>query len=219
MNGIEFLKTADGTVFDVCAVCYIEYLRDAENKEEAFEVFRHLVSKDVTTDRTYQFEQKYFTGDNLPAILQTRTVINKAINNLIEKAVDEEAFYRKIWDFVFDDLYFSMDYDKVCALFCLAMNEKIPYFKLPDPVSISDKEYERITNECFDETRRAAFIMNLDYEKKTDLASQLLLLLDQISDLQKKIVVLANALEVPYNRIQFLAEFIKNMQEDEEDEN
>lgn len=216
MNGIDFLKTADGSIFDVCSVFYTNYLKDENDRSESLELFRHLISRDIISDQTHPIENVVSQEEYLECAKEKTENVEKFVDKLIQKEPEEDEFYSQLWTFVFDNVFIENDKDIICVLICLVINPKIPYFKLDDPVDIGDDEFNELMKLHYSRIQEAEFIMNLFSSKKTKTASQLLGLLKQIDDERAKSVVLANALGVLYERISVLSKFISKISEDDE---
>ena len=214
MNGIQFLKTADGNVFDVCAVFYTEYLKEEQDRSISLELFKHLISRDIISDQSNPIEGIVSEEEYLHRVKEKTENVNKFVNKLIDKGLTEDEFYNRLWDFVFDSVFYESDEDIISVLICLVMNQKIPYFKLDDPVEISEKEFNKLMVQYYDKIQKAEFIMSLFNSKKTITASQLLDLMEPVGDEKAKSVILANALGVLYERIAILADLIAQTSND-----
>ena len=219
MDGIKFLQTVDGSVFEVCTEFYFNYLKDEKNIETAMDLFRHLIAKDIISDHSYSLEGKMPLDEDYTLSQPNREFVEKAVDNLIEKGVTEEEFYSQLWNSVYDNIVFDGDKDKIGILLCLVSNPKIPYFQMNKPiVTTEEKDIVKIVEKYFHDAQKGQFIMNMDYENKVETSLHLISLLDTIEEKDGKVVVLVSALSVLYDRIATLMEILESLDDEEDDE-
>lgn len=219
MDGIKFLETVDGSIFEVCIEFYQRYLKDEDNKDISMELVKHLITQDIRTNRSNTITVNESLDEYYLLVSKNDKLVDQAVNNLIEKRVSEEEFYSRIWSFIFENVLFETDKEKISLLISLVNNGKIPYFQLNESIiEIEEEEYSEIAEQNIEMMKKAEFIMNLDYDAKTDTSSQLLALINSVDDEKTKAVILANAFGVLYDRISVLIDIIKSINDEEEDD-
>ena len=219
MDGIKFLETVNGSIFDVCIEFYQSYLKDEDDKDTSVQLVKHLIKQDIRSDYSNTIAVNESIDELKDRVRQNSKLVDQAVDNLIEKRVSEEEFYSQIWNFIFENALFQKDNDRISVLIGLVNNGKVPYFKLGDSIiEIGEEEYSQIAEQNIEMMKKAEFIMNLDYAAKSDTSSQILALINQADDEKVKTVILANAFGVLYDRISALVDIIRSISAEDEDE-
>ena len=208
-----FLNTVDGDINDICAAFYLNYLNGKTNESTAANNLFILLNWDYHSDNSYKLEPLYTSSEYEEMIKKTQQVIFQVVDNLIDEKVDEDVFYIKLWDFINQEIVFPSSKERIGAIICLLKNSKIPYFKLEDGMKMDDTEFKEISKHCIKEIKKAIFIINAGYSQKTEVASQLLRILNNFENPKDQTVFLANVLGIYEFRI---LKFIQNQKETEE---
>lgn len=191
---ITFLHTVDGSLFDICARFYIDYLSAEENEDSAGKKLSLLLTSRLNTTKTLTIAQVYTAEEYMNSIKKTSKTINIIIDNLINEGINEEEFYVKIWYMISQKTLFSTQMDVVGAIICLMINDKIPYFQLDEGLKMNEDEFYNMTEKLIPQIQKTIFVLNRGYAKRTEEASQLLKIMNRIENENLKTVLLANVL-------------------------
>lgn len=204
MKNIEYLSKVDGNITDICEAYYHTYLKDNTDKRSAEQAFIDLLIWDFSTDRTLKIAQHRKEEEYIEVINKIKETINIIVDNLTAKNLRENDFYSKLWETIIDGTLFASDIDRICAIICLVRSSKIPYYWLQEGMRMDDEEYVNTTRSLISNIKKAIFILNMNTEQKTEKASRVFDLLEELSDRKEKVVFLSNIINLFEVRIQSL---------------
>lgn len=188
----ELLSTIDYRDFDNLAeYVYLNYFKDIKTNDAVLTDFITLMEWSFKTDRS--FDIKYFTpedSDYKEQFDKAMGILKPNVENLIEQNLEDYDFYVNIWNTFTNPAMFANDRDKIGALIFLLSYDKVPYFKLDKPVEVTEKEFDELFEKLNMKIQKSLFIFNRGYELRTDMASQLLRVLDSESDEKNRVVLL-----------------------------
>lgn len=154
----------------------------------------HIIIKKHYTDK--KFEQ-YF-----PKVKST--FIKEAKKMIIESSktnLPADVFYKKIWDLIISNKICKSKYEKALATFLFVDDDFIPYIPVGTGISMEDEQFSSIV-ESFDTNllRQTEFILNMQYDQKTQQASLLVERL-QTLNFEEQSVYLSCILQIVEDRI------------------
>ena len=188
----QFLKTSDGTVFDVCHNYYELFLKDETDSIIASKKFSTLLCWDGKTEKTHELSSIYPKETYLEKIEIIKNTMSTILSNLIKNNFEIDEFYQKLWGAINERAFFATDLDIVCAIIYLYNTNKIPYYKLDSGLKMEDDEFREIVNANYEYLRKMIFILSVGFKQRTEVASLLLSVLDEVEDCKVKSVLLAN---------------------------
>lgn len=216
----EFLSSVDGSIQDVCATVFFNYLNNDECTDaDGANILQCLFNWDCKSDKTLKLEAVYSAEEYESMSKETQSMISKIVSNLVAKNVEEETFYQDLWTAIKQDIFFSSERDKIGAIVSLYFNKMIPYYKLPEGLKMDDVEFREISESSIDLIKKFVFAINGGYNQKTEVASLLLHDLTEISDEKQKVVLIANILGCYERKVIGVIEQLKKKMEQLEDLN
>lgn len=187
-----FLKTVGGTMFDVCHRFYDLFLKNESDKIVASQKFSLLLCWDRQTDKTNMLSPIHSKETYLEKLDAIKDTINTILGNLIKEKFDVSDFYKKLWDEITRRTIFATDLDTVAAIIYLCNSDRIPYYKLDDGLKMENEDFVDIVRSNLEPFKKMIFILNVGFEQRTEIASLLLKVLDDVKDYKAKVVLFAN---------------------------
>ena len=89
--------------------------------------------------------------------------------------------------------------DKIYAWLFVWRSSFIPYFQLANGIKMSNEDYQSISERLFLKISEINFILNSDFDQKTEQCSLLLTVLDSCKDLEERSVLLSQLLGISNN--------------------
>lgn len=184
----NYLSTCSGNVLNVFYEIYQIIKRVEENQQPEAIMYYIDIMPVIKSDKSYKIKKDYYTDKQLDTI--RKKFQKKNVKNLILDEASKDSknnvqpidFYRKIWNKL--SAICKNDKEAAYALFLLVDSDLIPYRSVGTGISMSNEEYaagiNKIRKTVFDDT---VYILNLDYNEKTQYAS---LLVDKLLSLEDK---------------------------------
>lgn len=208
------MREFDKKFIDKC-LAYLECVK-GEKYDITAEIFR-MIKEEKEPDSALQYFLMNANGiesseEKEAEIFFTVTEINEyekkfgklvegIIDKLISQKLEEDEFYSQIWNRIErPDSEFETEKEKVFALYKIWMNRKVPYFKLSDGMKMQNEKYKNIATEKMMQVKKASFIVNSEFEQRTEKSSLLLDLIEQCESEEEKVVMLALILTMSEKR-------------------
>ncbi len=187
-----FLSTVDGKIFDVCHKFYELFLKNEPEKIVASQKLSLLLCWDKQTDKTNPLSPICSIETYKEKIEATKDTVNTILGNLIKQKPEVAKFYLDLWEEITRKTLFATDLDTVAAITYLCSSSRIPYYKLSDGLKMDDEEFARIAKDSIEYLRKMLFVLSVGYEQRTEVASLLMSVLDEVKDYNTKVVLFAN---------------------------
>ena len=143
-----------------------------------------LVDKIFTEEEIDDYENIY--GKNIDGMLEA----------LLKKGFSHEEFYQKLWKGIQENPILQGEKEKAFAFFYVWIDVKMPYFELEPGLAMSNNEYINIKKEIAEEIKRVRFVLNVPTKQRTEQASRLVKMLEQLQDERQKAVLMAQILNL-----------------------
>lgn len=208
----NFLETCDGKVIDVINELYNQLISiDPNDQLDAFaflcENFKTIESDGSNMIKENKRLNKYIDSsfDRLDK-KSINDLIEETIRDAVQKGVDANDLYHSLWELLQSNKICETKTDKVLALFYILDNDLLPYCKLEIGLSMDNKKYkETISNFNDNLIKEIDYIIDFDFEQKTQESSLLLERLFSVSEKEQQIVLLSfiieNEIEKTKNKI------------------
>lgn len=187
----QYLEHITGSLPDICAEVFYRFLK--ENSSNAAQDLQRFLElwPDVDTDQTVE-AGKYFSEEEYEnAFKFIQPVISKLVNNLVEENVPVDQFYARMWDSISNKDFFPSDVECICAILYVLASPLTPYYQMKDPVQMDNEKFNAIGEIIQPQVRKALFALNRKYRQRTEVSSQLIYILDEINDVEQRIVFMA----------------------------
>lgn len=137
---------------------------------------------------------------------------DEMLNSLIAENPPESEFYKRLWSII-NNPFFSEPNARAFVLYNVLMDSQIPYFCIDEGLRMANDDFKSLLNSLSEETARARFILKRHFDQKTQQASNLLKLLDQLEG-NKRAVLMAYVLARAGNNQGGLLSMLKQAVED-----
>lgn len=123
---------------------------------------------------------------------------------------DREKFYSEFWEFISTNIMWASKEEKAFVLYYIAIDARSPYYNVGVGLKMSPDDYLQLQDEVFEEIREFRFILALKFQQRTEEASLILNLINQLDTEEKKVVLLSRILAYYKDRIDEIIERVKN---------
>ena len=171
----------------ICREIWAFIMKQKEGeREQYFTVLLSEMDLIAVVEETKPFEDLSLQKNN--------GLIQSIIGNLAKQNMSEEMFYHKLWEKIQDNILFPDEDEQIYFLSCLWKSNLIPYFQLDDGIRMENDEYRERLKKMNILLKKVDYIMCAPLEQKTQRASLLMNLAQQITDERDKIVFWAYTL-------------------------
>lgn len=208
----DYLTHVSGNLPDICADVYFLFLKGnqhaPDNLAHFLEQWDNKESDDTITVKSYYSDEEY--KGCYESILG---LIDRIHSNLVEENNAPAVFYSKLWANISNTAIFTSDLDTICAILYVLTSPLTPYFVMDEALSMSNDMFRSITQKIENEVKKAIFAMNRNYTQRTQVASQIVAIFDQIHDYKERIVYAAHLIGYSQYKIQKLNAEIEQLKE------
>ena len=113
---------------------------------------------------------------------------NTLISKLVERRVSEDDFYLELSNRLWDDVVLPTHEDRTAFLIFLWIDSRIPYYQIGHGIMINEDEFKTIINKIALEINKGSFIINANIPYKTQRASLLMEIANQLANDNERIV-------------------------------
>lgn len=113
-----------------------------------------------------------------------------------DKGLSENEYYEQVWKNLSLMLAEASRYEKGCCLYAIFLDKRTPYFKVNPGMQMSNADYQKEMKRISGDIDKAHFILNLKAKQKTEVASQLLELIENVNSKEGQVVLLSRILEM-----------------------
>lgn len=157
------------------------YAQEEENRFQYFSIFMDEIDiQDIEFDEasSEEIDQPENT-ENQSEIIQLKNTI---LSNNIYSGKEKNEFYQELWNKMNDASLIRDDEMRKLFLKYLWIDRRIPYYKLGEGCLMEDDEFAYRVEQIRDLLKQALFITGIKWSQKTERASHLIKLADQIND-------------------------------------
>lgn len=207
----ELVQHYDGELYNLLykVVC------ESEKLSEDFQYICENLIKDKT-DKTVAISQEISTYEYDKIVTMCEDLIEGILNSVIKTAIygliEENAFYE-----VLCRKYraaFENDKELAVALEFALKDDRIPFVYLGKPLSMDQEEYKERIDRNRDSIQKIHYALNTDYSQKTEGASVILNILQNVADYKDRVVVLSQLITVlTHGRVSKLQELLSKLKD------
>lgn len=171
---IEFLSTSDGSTFNICAGLY-NIILGAEEKQRA-SLFEKAINLYEDIDSTETIKAPVSPYDGQKKVLKEKygDIVNSFIEFFVGQKDSTENFYTNMWQSIQNDTFFPTEASKVFAFYYVVIDSRVPYFELDQGYGMSNESYRKLRKKHAALLKKVRYILNTEFEQKTEQASLLL---------------------------------------------
>lgn len=205
MNSIdiikEYLSTCSGKIMNVYYELYglIEQI-DEEQQPAAIKYFCENIDT-IDSDSSYEITKNYYSDDQLKRISHKfhETDLHGKIDSLADTSSRQSLppidFYGLLWNSL--KKTYRTKRERALLLYEMSQNSHIPYRAIGTGLSMSNEEFKKILSLIGEDlVRETEYMLDLNYEQKTQLSSLLVDRIIKLDDRKKQSVYMAMLIQV-----------------------
>ena len=194
-NILNILETSSGNRADIAYAIYEQIIVDDDKKIESF-IFFLENSEDIESSDEKHIQRIFSEEEKYQYIRDYGKIIDGTLEALLKKNYSKEKFYIELWKFIEDNPLLDNKKLKAFALYYIWIDIRIPYYELEEGVKMSNEVYSNIRQKMMNEIKKARFIINCPTEQKTERASRLIKMLEEMAGEKEKAVFMAQILKL-----------------------
>ena len=190
----ELLDVIESNKSDIRVICgnvwsLVKDKPDREGKRVFTAFLRDLDLYDVELENIQtEFEETD------PKFESVRALEKRIVGSLIDLNPCEEDFYSQLWTKINDPILFPEQSSQVSFLTCLWSDACIPYYQLGEGCMMEDEQYRSLLEELSPYLKKANFILSTNLKQRTQRASLLMDIAEEIDEKEKKVAFWAYAI-------------------------
>jgi len=201
-DALVYLKTTKfrNDIYNFCAQYYFKFIgSDAENAKENFIL---MMKWDGNSDESQDIVSCFSNDEYEKELSEVNGMVRKIVENISADNPDEDTFYSILWREYNGNVLFNSTFEKICALISLVISPGIPYFQLKDSLKIEDNKYISISNSIRMNILEIDSVMERDHHRKTDAASHIYRIMNELGSEEEKIVFLSHVIDYYKNALE-----------------
>lgn len=188
----EYLHNAVGKPYDIYYKAYNDFLLRMEQDSDKQLCFKELLTWSLLPDGKYE-TPIFHTEEEYESFINNASKVMKGVlDNLISSKPSEDDFYRELYKVISMPLLFQNTEDRIGAILYLINSPFIPYYSLEEGIKMDEQEFRNLTKETYKALTKLVFILYSKIEQRTEVASLILKVFDEIEDPKAKAVLMAN---------------------------
>lgn len=203
-----------GDKIDIAALIFDEIEKSYGFEGEILKYFFEI-SEEIESSKEQRAEIIFSEEDKYRYREEYGKMIDGYLTALIHKNLPEIQFYENLWEVVNNDMILSEKKQKIFALYYIWIDARIPYFQLEAGFKMSNEEYKRCSENMLPLILKTRFALVAPTEQKTERASRILGMLNELKTEKEKIVLMSHIIEIKDKR-EIISELIQRHQSLEE---
>lgn len=209
---LNILKEVSGSRADIAYEIYGMIARCSGHEAEALAFF-YEYSEDIESSEEHRIEKVFSEEDKYQFTSQYGKMIDGFLEALLRENLPGNTFYAKLWEFINNDGLLVEKKQKAFALYYIWIDVRIPYYQLQEGIKMSNEDYQAYNKDLKETIKKARFILFTPTAQKTERASRLLDLLDEVDDKREKAVLMSHILRMN-NRNDVLARLLRRKEQE-----
>lgn len=204
----EFLSTAAGSSFNICAFLYSIVLKAPLDSQPFF--FEQAINllEDIDSDKSISTPVSPYESQLKSLTDQYGDIVNSFISFFINQSTSTDFFYQSLWKAIQNNMFFPDEASKAFAFYFVLIDRRVPYFILPRGYEMSNESYRSLRKKHSIVLKKIRYIMSTEFDQKTERASLVLQELgisipdsessvEVVNDYERKLIILVEALNSP----------------------
>jgi hypothetical protein len=176
------------------------FREDINPEQEAPDVTGLLSLMENTNDskkESNKSRRELLTTDDINHHLSKwKGLISGIIDFLSNCGYKKEEYYNKLWEALTYYLNDKSDIEKGISLFAVLLDKRTPYYAVRPGMRMSNDQYKVLTERIMPQLDKTIFVLNLSNSQKTETASQILDIIEEIKDREEKAVYISKLLSI-----------------------
>lgn len=192
---LDLLRTLSGEKINICGEIYRVIQSEPDCGADLMQFFFES-SEGVKSSRETEARSIFTAGDVMDYTKQYGKFVDGLLEQLLMQRPKREVFYKMLWEKITSKELFEDEKLQIFALYYVWIDARIPYFELPESICLEEGQYRQIVNALRPKIQEARFILVSDLEQWTEASYLLLQLLDSVSSVEEKAVLLSCILQI-----------------------
>ncbi|HIW41121.1 MAG TPA: hypothetical protein H9743_03125 [Candidatus Mediterraneibacter vanvlietii] len=192
---IEILKNYSGSKEDIAYLIYNNAIINSGNEPLAMALFFEI-SEEIESNNKKHAEKVFSEEEKYQLTLTYGKMIDGALEALLRRGLSKADFYGELWSFINESKMLSDKKLKAFTLYYLWIDVRLPYFELEDGIKMSNEDFIDISKNLTEEIKRIRFILNTPTDQKTERASRLVNMIENLVSQEEKTVLMAHILRL-----------------------
>lgn len=189
----DILRNYTGAKENIAYCIFEEISSQSGHESEALEYF-YECAEDIISEGGTQIKEIFTNEDKIHFALTYGKLIDGALEALLQKNCSCTEFYAELWDFIEHNTILTEKKQKAFALYYIWIDARIPYYQLDAGIRMDNIVYKTLIEKLKFTIKKARFILYTPTEQRTERASRLLKLLDEVEGEDEKAVLMAQIL-------------------------
>ena len=170
----DFLSTANGTAFNICYNIYNIILKaDEVQRPQLFELAINLY-EDIDSNETVDISISPYESQRKELKEEYGNIVNSFIEFFTNQKSSAEIFYLNLWKSIQNEIFFPSEASKIFAFYYVIIDKRVPYFELDFGYDMSNQTFKTLRKKYVSKLKKVRYILNADFDQKTQEASLLL---------------------------------------------
>lgn len=192
---IEILKNYSGSKEDIAYLIYNNAIINSGNEPLAMALFFEI-SEEIESNNKKHAEKVFSEEEKYQLTLTYGKMIDGALEALLRRGLSKADFYGELWSFINESKMLSDKKLKAFTLYYLWIDVRLPYFELEEGIKMSNEDFIDISKNLTEEIKRIRFILNTPTDQKTERASRLVNMIENLVSQEEKTVLMAHILRL-----------------------
>ena len=154
------------------------------------------ISEEIESNNKKHAEKVFSEEEKYQLTLTYGKMIDGALEALLRRGLSKADFYGELWSFINESKMLSDKKLKAFTLYYLWIDVRLPYFELEDGIKMSNEDFIDISKNLTEEIKRIRFILNTPTDQKTERASRLVNMIENLVSQEEKTVLMAHILRL-----------------------
>lgn len=223
----EFLSTANGSAFNVCAQIYdIISSADSELQSKLFKEAA-ILYEDIESDESKDAPISPYESQEESLKEHYGQIVNSFIDFHTNQQYDTEEFYQNMWATIQNEVFFPTEAGKVFSFYYVLIDKRIPYFELQQGYQMSNSAFRELRKKHWEVLQKVRYILAVRTRQKTERASLLLneigiktpesdASVEVINAYEKQLIVMVEIIQTLDAKRSFFDHLLSKMDDEEE---
>lgn len=191
----DILKKASGERLNLACKIYNVIAACSGHEKEALEYF-FSYPENIEPGGKEEAEAEFTAEEKDRYVASYGKLIDGSLEALLRENLPAPEFYGRLWNVIQNNTILVSEKQKAFALYYIWIDARIPYFELEEGLTMSNKEYRDYIMQYEEILKKARFILFTPTNQKTQRASRVVTLLEEMPDDRAKAVLMAQILNM-----------------------
>lgn len=193
LNELLYVAKAHAkTIWDTCSSIWEFISEKPENEQELY--FSLFLSQLDFEDIEIKDYKEYLDGALSNITPDIDRLEKRIVSNMVQQNIPEDRFYQNLWYKICDTTLLLEQSAQIAFLARLWLDLRVPYYQIDEGCTMENEEFSSIRKKISPLLKKAYFILAIPFRQRTQRASLLISLADEIENEREKVVFWANVI-------------------------